>query len=60
MKVAIVHDWLTVYTGAERALEPVLCYSHMDADELSRIGGLNIQNQKCPAMQPRRLNNRLI
>jgi glycosyltransferase involved in cell wall biosynthesis len=31
MKVAIVHDWLTVYAGAERVLEQMLaCYPNAD------------------------------
>ena len=36
MKIAIVHDWLTIYGGAERALEQILeCYP--DADLFSLI-----------------------
>lgn len=36
MKIAIVHDWLTVYAGAERVLEQMLkCYP--DADIFSLI-----------------------
>jgi glycosyltransferase involved in cell wall biosynthesis len=31
MKIAIVHDWLTVYAGAERCLEQMLeCFPHAD------------------------------
>lgn len=31
MKVAVIHDWLTVYAGAERALEQILlCYPAAD------------------------------
>ncbi|MDP1680099.1 MAG: hypothetical protein Q8L02_08340, partial [Candidatus Nitrotoga sp.] len=31
MKVAIIHDWLTVYAGAERVLEQILlCYPNAD------------------------------
>lgn len=31
MKIAIVHDWLTVYGGAERVLEEMLrCFPHAD------------------------------
>ena len=31
MKIAIIHDWLTVYAGAERVLEQMLlCYPHAD------------------------------
>jgi glycosyltransferase involved in cell wall biosynthesis len=36
MKIAIVHDWLTVYAGAERVLEQMLnCYP--DADVFSTV-----------------------
>ena len=36
MKVAIIHDWLTVYAGAERVLEQILnCYP--DADIFSLV-----------------------
>jgi len=36
MKIAIVHDWLTVYAGAERVLEQMLlCYP--DADLFSMV-----------------------
>ncbi|BCB28703.1 hypothetical protein SKTS_35890 [Sulfurimicrobium lacus] len=36
MKIAIVHDWLTVYAGAERVLEQMLaCYP--DADLFSTV-----------------------
>ncbi len=36
MKVAVIHDWLTVYAGAERALEQILlCYP--DADVFSTV-----------------------
>ena len=31
MKVAVIHDWLTVYAGAERVLEQILsCYPNAD------------------------------
>ena len=31
MKIAIIHDWLTVYAGAERVLEQMLdCYPEAD------------------------------
>jgi len=31
MKVAVIHDWLTVFAGAERVLEQILlCYPHAD------------------------------
>ena len=36
LRVAIVHDWLTVYAGAERVLEQILlCYP--DADIYSTV-----------------------
>lgn len=36
MKVAVIHDWLTVYAGAERVLEQILhCYP--DADLFSTV-----------------------
>jgi glycosyltransferase involved in cell wall biosynthesis len=35
MKVAVIHDWLTVYAGAERVLEQVLiCYPKADVFSL--------------------------
>lgn len=40
MKIAIVHDWLTVYAGAERVLEQMLlCYP--DADLFSMVDFLS-------------------
>lgn len=36
MKVAVIHDWLTAYVGAERVLERLLnCYP--EADEFSLV-----------------------
>ena len=36
MKIAIVHDWLTVYAGAERVLEQIL-HLYPDADLFSLV-----------------------
>ena len=36
MKIAIVHDWLTVYAGAERVLEQIL-QLYPDADLFSLV-----------------------
>lgn len=45
MKVAIVHDWLTVYAGAERVLEQMLlCYP--DADLFSLVDFLSPDNRE--------------
>lgn len=36
MRIALIHDWLTVYAGAERVLEQMLaCYP--DADLFSTV-----------------------
>lgn len=45
MKVAIVHDWLTVYAGAERVLEQML-YCYPDADLFSMVDFLSPDNRK--------------
>jgi len=36
MRIAIIHDWLTVYAGAERVLEQMLC-CYPDADLFSVV-----------------------
>lgn len=44
MKVAIVHDWLTVYAGAERVLEQMLlCYP--DSDVFSLVDFIPASNR---------------
>lgn len=45
MKVAIVHDWLTVYAGAERVLEQML-YCYPDADLFSLVDFLQPDNRE--------------
>ncbi|MHB9100667.1 MAG: glycosyltransferase family 4 protein [Sulfuricella sp.] len=45
MKVAIVHDWLTVYAGAERVLEQMLC-CYPDADLFSLVDFLSPDNRE--------------
>lgn len=45
MKVAIVHDWLTVYAGAERVLEQML-YCYPDADLFSLVDFLSPDNRE--------------
>lgn len=45
MKVAIVHDWLTVYAGAEKVLEQLLvCYP--SADVFSTVDFLSVKDRK--------------
>lgn len=39
MKVAVVHDWLVTYAGAERVLEQILCL-YPDADIFSMVDTL--------------------
>ncbi|MES2934277.1 MAG: glycosyltransferase family 4 protein [Pseudomonadota bacterium] len=52
MKVAVIHDWLTVYAGAERVLEQILmCYP--DADLFSVVDFL-------PPEQRRFLNGKTV
>jgi glycosyltransferase involved in cell wall biosynthesis len=44
MKVAVIHDWLTVYAGAERVLEQILlCYP--DADLFSIVDFLPVDQR---------------
>ena len=45
MKVAIIHDWLTVYAGAERVLEQML-YCYPDADPFSLVDFLSPDNRE--------------
>lgn len=44
-RIAIVHDWLPVYGGAERVLEQML-QVYPDADVFSLIDALNDENRK--------------
>jgi len=53
MRIAIVHDWLVTYAGAERVLEQMLiCFPH--ADVFSMVDFLDDQQRGfCRASVPR-------